>query len=888
MVIEEVPRRTLAGRNVLHQSKITVPPVTGMPRPRLVALVEQGVQRRLTVVSAPAGWGKTTLVAEWAHQTDLPVAWLDLEEADNDPLRFFEAVAAALANIHPLRLDDVLTMLRTPEMVGEEAIDQAIISAIEELPGPTAIVLDDFHLLVGPEQLRSVARVVERMPPWVHLILTTRGDVRLPLARLRAAGEVTTIRVDDLAFSLDESRELLARRDGLVCDEAALTTLVERTEGWAAGLRLASLALRNDRSAIERLRGTQRDIADYFREEVLDRLAPDCQRLLVETSVLDRFTEALALEVTESPSGQRWLQDETTEIFVTPLDSDRRWYRFHPLFRDVLQEEFALLPPERRARVHARASTAFEAMGFIDAAVEHALASCDYPRATRLIESHADRLMYSSGQASRLAAWIEELPPACLVLRPGLWRVQAWALIQLGRLDQAERLLQRAMQDMDGNAEWQGLLTAVQARLAAYRGDHRATVTFGDRARQLLDPILQPQVTSDLLLSQGFAWWSMSDLDHAAIAFAEAARLGRAHGNDQAARWGSRYGALARLAQGRLRDAEAIVLEDLARVEGEQELSATRAALLVTRGELAIERGDLARARQDIHEALPIIQQVGDAKTLMNALVALGTIYQYEGDPEAAREKVRRAEDVFPQSGVRGWRIALLDLRQGDDSAALRWARSSGFCLDDEADLSRGEDEQLAYARIMATVEPSESVIALLERLLAEAEATGRYRRALQVHLVLAGIHARCGTRAAAHASLVAAIAYARAEGFVQLFIADAPSLLPLLREIVRDRTLLDDLGRQFVRDLMARMASPASLAVENNPTSPGPLPEALTTRQLEILRLMAAGQSNREIAEALFIAEGTVKAHIHQITGKLLARNRTEAVATARTLNLL
>ena len=171
MVIEEVPRRTLAGRNVLHQSKITVPPVTGMPRPRLVALVEQGVQRRLTVVSAPAGWGKTTLVAEWAHQTDLPVAWLDLEEADNDPLRFFEAVAAALANIHPLRLDDVLTMLRTPEMVGEEVIDQAIISAIEELPGPTAIVLDDFHLLVGPEQLRSVARVVERMPPWVHLIL---------------------------------------------------------------------------------------------------------------------------------------------------------------------------------------------------------------------------------------------------------------------------------------------------------------------------------------------------------------------------------------------------------------------------------------------------------------------------------------------------------------------------------------------------------------------------------------------------------------------------------------------------------------------------------------------------------------------------------------------
>jgi LuxR family maltose regulon positive regulatory protein len=299
-------------------------------------------------------------------------------------------------------------MLRSPELVGEEAIDQAILTAISELPGPTAIVLDDFHLLVGPEQLRSVARVVERMPPWVHLVLTTRGDVRLPLARLRASGEVTTIRVNDLAFSLDESRELLARRDGLVCDEAALTTLVERTEGWVAGLRLASLALRSDRGAIERLRGTQRDIADYFREEVLDRLDATAQRMLVETSILDRFTESLAMDVTPSPDGQRWLHDETTEIFIMPLDGDRRWYRFHPLFRDVLREEFNLLPPHRQAEVHARASASFERQGFIVEAIEHALVGFDYARVTALIEAHADRLMYSCGQASKLAAWIDD------------------------------------------------------------------------------------------------------------------------------------------------------------------------------------------------------------------------------------------------------------------------------------------------------------------------------------------------------------------------------------------------------------------------------------------------------------------------------------------------
>ena len=880
MVIEEASPALTTWRSVMRQSKIKVPPVNGVSRPRLVARMNAATEARLVVVSAPAGWGKTTLVAEWAQQADLPVAWVSIDEADNDPFLFFQAVASALAHIHPMRLDDVLVMLRSPELVGERAIDEAILSAIEDLPGPTAIVLDDFHLLTGPEQMRSLARVVERMPSWVHIVVTTRGEVRLPLARLRAAGAVASIRVTDLAFTIDETRELLRERGLPVGADEVVEQLVERTEGWVVGLRLASLTALNDLAA-GRLRGTLPDISSYFREEVLNYLDADRHRFLVETSVLDQVCAGLAAEVTQIPGSQTWLHEENADVFLTPLDAEHRWYRYHPLFRDVLREEFSQLPWPRQSEVHRRASEWFERNGQMVEAIDHALQACETGRAESLIAAAADSLMFTCGRATQLVEWIDQLPEDSM--RNGdILRVQAWALTSLGRLDQADRLLQRALNVDNLDPESQGLLLAVQARLAAYRGNHAATITFGEQASALLDPLRQPRVAGDILLSMGFAWWSLGELDQATEAFAEAARLGRLHGNDQAARWGSRYGALARLAQGRLREAEAIVEEDLARLDSSQETSATRAALLVTRGEIQIERGDFAGARASLDEALPVVQREADAKTLMNAYAALGILYALEGNFEAATEKTRRAEDVFPQT-IRGWRQARLDLLQGNLLAAERWARRSGFTVDDAADLTRGEDEQLTFARIMAQTDPSLATLSLLDRLLDEAEAGGRYFRALQVLLLQAVVQQRLGNEAAAQAALCRAIAGARIEGFVKVFLSQGADLAPMLRDLLRGREM-SDIDRQFVRDILARMSS----SVDPVEPSVQALPESLTSRQLEILRLVAAGQSNRAIAEALFISEGTVKAHVHQITGKLLARNRTEAVATARSLQLI
>lgn len=881
---------------LVHQSKITIPPVRGVPRPRLVAQVETGVRGKLTVVTAPAGWGKSSLLAEWARQTEIPVAWFSLEHADNDPHRFFRGVAAAIAHIYPLPMDDVLTLLRSSSPATDDLIDLAILARMEEIPGEIAIVLDDVHVLTGAEQLRSLGRVIEHMPPHVHMLMATRGDVRFPLARLRAAGEVIIIRSADLAFDAAEASQLLASPTKADPSEAMLQALIERTEGWAAGLRLASFGLRKhgaDTSDLERIRGNAGDFADYFREEVLTRLDRPTREFLIETSMLDRFSAELCEAVADHPS-VRGVLDEAiaADLFVVPLDDDGVWFRYHALFSELLRHEFLRLPIERQHRFHQRASRWFAQHEQVVAAVDHALMGCDADRAASLIDAHGDTLMFACGESMQIVTWIEALDDPVVRLRPGLVRVYAWALTTIGRIDQAERVLQRAWADVqasndDDDIERNALLTAVQARVAAYRGDNAATITFGQRALALLDPLSHARVFSDVVLSMGFAWRSLGKLEEAIAAFAEAATLGRVHGNGQAARWGSRYGALTRLTQGRLREAEAIIAEDQDRLVTEGVHKGNLwAALQLTAAELMLERNQLEQARERLNMAIPIIQRVGDAKLLMNVYVTMGAVLQAQGDLVHAREKLRRAEDIFTFT-VPAFRLARLDLAEGNRETALRWAYRSGFSLSDLADPNRGEDEQAAYARIVALAEPSLEAIGLLDRLIADAEQGGRFRRVLEHHVVKALGLSRLGDQSAAIQSLAQAIGLARDEGFTQVFLGEGIEMQHLLRELARQRDRLADADRRFVMSLLGGLAQSSSQPSVTDTTT-AVLPESLTERQFEILRLLADGRSNREIAADLYIAEGTVKAHVHQITGKLMARNRTEAVANARNLQLI
>lgn len=882
--------------NLIHQSKITIPRVCGVARPHLVARIEQAAQGKLTVLSTPAGWGKSNLLAAWAQATDMNVAWVSLDEGDNNPSRYFRALVAALDTICPLQLDDVFTMLRSPTPAIDDDIDAVLLSRLEQFPESTAIVFDDFHVLNRREFLRSFSHVLEHLPPSLHIVVATRGELRLPLARLRSAGAVTTLRSTDLAFTAPEAMRVLAELGGARLDPDTVRRLVDRTEGWIAGLRLAGVSLANQpdpQSGIERLHGTQRDIADYFYEEVLNWLDPGLRTLLIETSILPTFSESLCAAVTGCPNAHELLTQATgADLFVFPLDDERAWYRYHGLFRDVLQVDFARQPEARQADVHMRASRWYEQHGMIREAVEHALSVPDLARAADLVETHADTLMFACGEANLLAGWLDRLPDAVLSAHPSLIRVYAWALTTVGRIDHAERLMLR-VDDLFDSADPHALpamarerdaqLAAVRARIAAYRGDHQATIDHGRRALELLDPLRHGQIHGDVVLSIGFAERALGNAEAAAAAFREAARLGRLHGNIQAARWGVRYLALTRISQGRLNEAEAIVDEDLDRVRQERaDPGSMLPALLVSKAEILVERNELPDARSLLEQALPIVQAVGDAKMLHNAYIAMGTLLHAEGRPLEAQEKMRRAEEIFP-SAIRGARVAWMALIQGNAVEARRWARSSGFRTDDSADPARGDYEQVIFARISAMTEPSPASHGLVERLIEESEQGGRFGRAIELLTIQAMAACRAKAPDLARQSLRRALAYACHDGFSRVFLNEGGDMRHMLRELARDRAALDGPTRLYVMDLLAQFPGE-----EGGAPAPSILPEPLTARQLEILRLLAEGRSNRDIAGQLYIAEGTVKAHMHQVFGKLMARNRTEAVANARELRLL
>ncbi|MBA2470162.1 MAG: hypothetical protein H0V37_12220 [Chloroflexia bacterium] len=878
--------------DLIHPSKITVPPARGVARPHLVARIERAAWGKLTVLAAPAGWGKTSLLAEWAVGSSMNVAWVSLDQGDNTPTRFPRALIAALDHIHPLQLDDVSTMLRWPTPAILDEIDAVLVARLEHFPESTAIVFDDVQVLTDPDILRFFSRVLEHLPPSIHLVAAGRGELRIPLARLRSAGAVTVLRAADLAFTVPEATSMLGDLAGAPLDPDDVAMLVERTEGWIAGLRLAGVSLanqRDSRAAIERLHGTQRDIADYFCEEVLSWLDPALRLLLVETSILPTFSELLCAAVTGCANAHELLTQTTgADLFVFPLDDERAWYRYHGLFRDLLLADFARLPDARRAGLHTRASEWYERHGLIREAVEHALSAHDLARAAALIDTHADTLMFACGETNLLAGWIDRFPDDLLVARPTLLRVHAWALTTVGRIDHAERLMLR-VRDLFASApaasaqERDAQLAAVRARIAAYRGDHEATVQHGREALGLLDPLRHGKIHGDVVLSIGFAERALGNTETAATAFGDAARLGRLHGNVQAARWGVRYLALTRMSQGRLNEAEAIVDEDLDRVREElADPGSMLPALLMSKAEILVERNDLAAARPLLERAMSIVQIVGDAKILHNAYIAMGTLLLAEGRPAEAREKMRRAEEIFP-SAIRGARVAWMALIQGNAVEARRWAESSGFSTDDAAEPARGEYEQVIFARICAMTDPSPATFGLADRLIEDAERGGRFGRAIELLTIAAIAAHRNGNPDLARHSLGRALAYARHEGFVRVFLNEGREMQGLLRDLARDRAALDDPTRHYVMDLLNRFPTDSAPG-----QTASPLAEPLTARQVEILRLLADGRSNREIAGRLYIAEGTVKAHLHQLFGKLMARNRTEAVANARELRLL
>jgi LuxR family maltose regulon positive regulatory protein len=898
-------------------TKVYLPPPqpSVVLRPRLIDRLNEGLHHKLILISAPAGFGKTTLLSGWVAGCEQPVAWLSLDEGDNDPTRFLAYLVAALQTIAPSIGEGVLGALRSPQSPPTESVLTGLLNEITTVPDDFVLVLDDYHVIDAKPVDDALTFLLEHLPPQVHLVIATREDPHLPLARLRARGQLTELRAADLRFAPDEAAEFLKGVMGLKLSEQDIAALETRTEGWIAGLQLAALSMRGREDVagfIRAFAGDNRYIVDYLVEEVLQRQPERIRSFLLQTSILDRLGGALCDAVTGREDGSAQLEAlERGNLFVVPLDDKRHWYRYHHLFAEVLHAHLMAEQPAQIPTLHRRASEWYEQNSLRADAISHALAAGDFERAAGLIELSA-RAMLTSGEDETLRGWLRALPDELIRARPVLGVSYALALVPgdleaaEARLRDAERLLDTSerseapsvvVADEEGFRSLPGTISIVRAYLAGTLGDVPGSVNHAQRALDLLpaDDLLWRGAATALL---GLAYWSSGDLEAAYTAFADGMASVRMTGDVTQSISGAFILADIRMAQGRLREAARIYEQSLklAAGHGEPMSQPTAADLYVGMSELLREQGDLEAASRYLQESRELGDGIPDNRHRW--YVAMARIQKAREDLDGALELLDEAERVYlenPDPDVRP--IAALKtrvwVRQGRLTEALGWARERNLSSGDDLGYLR-EFEHITLARVLIArydggreESRMREAMGLLERLLAAAEEGGRQGSVIEILLLQALAHQAQGDIPAALVPLERALTLAEPEGYVRIFVDEGLPMAQLLSEAAAHGIMPD-----YTAKLLAVFAAEEQKSEDVSHLPPAPpaqsLIEPLSQRELEVLRLIAQGLSNREISERLFLALSTVKGHNRIIFSKLMVQRRTEAVARARELGLL
>jgi LuxR family maltose regulon positive regulatory protein len=870
-------------------------------RPRLVGRLDPEAGRRFTLVSAPAGFGKTTLLGKWwkgAAEGGRCAAWLSLDEGDNDPVRFLSYLVAAIGRAVGDEGfgEGVLAALRSPAPPRMEAVLGALVNEISELPCGLDIVVDDYHTIYSEGVHRVVSFLLERLPDDAHLVLSSRVDPPLPLARLRARGQMAELGAADLAFTKEEAATFLRGVMGLRVSAVDVAILEKSTEGWIAALQLAALSMRDREDVsdfVETFSGSHRDVLDFLAEEVLERQPEDVRGFLLSTSILDGLTAPLCDALTGRKDGQEMLERlERENLFIVALDEERRWYRYHRLFRDFLRERLGRESPGRACELHLKASEWNEQNGNLASAIEHVLPAGNHEQAARLIEGGIGQTWYR-GEVTTLLGWLEQLPREAMRRRPLLLVWYAGALMVAGRFEGVESLFEEAERAVRSEADDpQHVLATVAAsrsQHARHRGDPEAAVNQARLALSLLpEDNLNPRPFAALCLAQ--AHQAAGDFDAAIAAFAEAGSLGRAAGHDYVALSAMMSEAALQLARGSLRGAEDVLGRALAfAAERGSELSPAMGSVRVGMGELLYERDALLEAaRRHLKEGVELAARTGDFEILMWGHIALSAVRRALGDGEGALEAAREAERVARGSGVvhaivdaAVWKARLHLMRGELASASAEQERAAGV---GEVRRYSRELERLVLARLLIARREPDRALELLARLGEGAKAVGT--KIVLLSLQSLALRTK-GEKERAVGVLAEALALAEPEGYVRTFADEGSPMAELLSGVLeaRQRGCLEQpVSAHYLRKLLAvleREASGAGLRTAS-------LPEPLSERELEVLALIAAGKSNREIADELFVAVGTVKTHAKNVYRKLGAHGRTEALARARELRLL
>lgn len=907
----------------LLETKLYIPPVRPnlVSRPRLVERLSAGLHQRLTLISAPAGFGKTTLLSEWIVSTDRPVAWVSLDEGDNDPARFWAYAVAALRRIEARIGEAALALLRSPEPPPIEPVLTTLINEITAIPEHFVLILDDYHVIAAQPIHDALAFLLDHLPlhacpdgqyRGMHLVIATRADPPLPIARLRGRGHVAEIRQADLRFIPAEVAAFLKQVADLDLSADDIATLTARTEGWIAGLQMAVVSMRGREDIpgfVASFTGSHEYIADYLSDEVLSQQLESVRTFLLQTSVLDRLTGPLCDAVTGQGGGQQVLEGlKEANLFVVSLDDERRWYRYHHLFVSLLRQRLQQTRPEIVAELHRRASVWFEQNGLVAEAVGHALEAGDLDRVEQLVAERALTMIYH-GELATLTGWLETLSHQTVRSRPWLCVAYAWVLGYAGQPGGVEPVLQdaeEALEDSDEPVERRRIAGHIAA-IRAYTSVQNREVS---RAVALTREALEQLPESDLMVRSfttavaAIALRMSGDLVAAVQATTEAIALAQAADADYIAIDVRCDLAKLQMARGQLRRAAATCYDALRLVGGpigQGKWSLPITGYISAHLSLVLrEQNDLDAALRYARDGVKVCRRWGQKGYLGLAYVALAKTLRAMGDAGGALEAIQQAEQVvtdLPSSIVALVRVGEVEIRlaQGDTAAARRWVQASGLSVEGELEFHRHQ-EYRTLARVLIAQGELGDALSLLARLLEMAGAAGAVGLAIEVLVVKAVALQARGQVDQALATLKRALALAEPEGYVRIFIEEGTPMIQLLRQATARRIAVDYASRLLAAleaetaDEQFALSLSKERALGEGPVLSGVegWVEPLSEREVEVLRLLITHLSRREIADELCISVNTVRFHIKNIYGKLGVHSRSDAVRRAEELRLL
>ncbi|AOZ91184.1 LuxR C-terminal-related transcriptional regulator [Paenibacillus crassostreae] len=882
-------------------TKLFIPPARSnvVLRPRLNELLNEGLHRRLTVISASAGFGKTTLVSEWLRGCKQPVGWLSLDEGDNNLTSFLTYLIAAIQTFSHNTGEGLFGLLQSQQPPPTEMILNAFINEITTIKDHFVLVLDDYHVIDAQPINEAIAFLLEHMPPLMHLFIVTREDPHLPMARLRVQDELIEVRSIDLRFTSSEVAEYLNKVKGLNLSSEDIILLESHTEGWIAGLQLAALSLQgheDNTSFINSFTGSHRFVLDYLIEEVLQHQSASIQTFLLRTSILDRFCGSLCDAVLHkivgeqhrvpSSYGQETLEYlERANLFIVPLDNERRWYRYHHLFADLLRQRLhqsitssSKCDEELVAELHIRASEWYEDNGLEIEAFHHATVANDVDRAARLMEGEGMPLLFR-GAVAPVLKWLDSLPKDILDAKPSLWVMYSSALLLVGqmtgveqKLHAADKALQYAEQDVK-TLDLIGHIASIRATMAVSKHQSETIMTESRRALEFLHPDNLP-VRTATTWALGYAYQLQGNRKEASNAYSEALSISQKIGHVMIT-------IMATLGLGTIQEAEnqlytaAETYRTVLKLAGNPPLSvACEAHLGLAR--ILYEWNDLDAAKTHGYQSVQLAMQLEQSDRVVAGEVFLARLDLAHGEMGGAVATLAKADQIARQHHFENQMAHISDvqvlvlLQQGNLTAATH--------------LLQKYESPMSQSRVHLAQGNTIEALEVLEKWRQHVEAKGWADERLKVIVLQAVAMQVHGEKYKAVQILLEALTMIEAGGFIRILVDEGIPMYRLFIEAVKHGSRQDYLSK-LLADFEAEVRKSESKSDQRLAI---PLIEPLSERELEVLHLIAQGLSNREISERLFLALSTVKGHNRMIFDKLQVGRRTEAVAHARKLGLL